>query len=51
MMSVMNNMANGRNFESKLIMKNETWRVGLSWAYVYAYARDRAGRKVKASRT
>ena len=46
MMKVMNNMAKGRYLESKVMMKNETWRVGFSWAKVYAYASDRAGKNV-----
>jgi len=47
---VMKSMAKGRYLESKVMMKKDTERVGLSWANVYAYARDRAGRKVYAFR-
>jgi len=48
MIKVMKSMAKGRYLESKVMMKKDTERVGLSWANVYAYARDRAGRKVYA---
>ena len=46
MTKVMRIMAPGRNLAWKVMMKRETWRAGLSWAYVYAKARERAPRKV-----
>ena len=36
MMKDMKSSAKGRYFESKVTMKKETWRVGLSCAKVYA---------------
>lgn len=36
MIIVRKTSASGRYFASKVRMKKETWRVGLSWAYVYA---------------
>lgn len=42
MIKVMKSMPNGRNFASNVMMKKDTWRVGLSWAYVYAKARESA---------